>query len=101
MQDAELLGQHYGRLYERYKHMEQKYRERCNENAQLSLLRQNCLHLDSDLGKTHDKIDVFRNAANENEKLYIQYTRNSAQSADKLKKGVKDWNDMLQSEMKK
>uniref|UniRef100_A0AAF5RTQ5 Kinesin-like protein n=4 Tax=Wuchereria bancrofti TaxID=6293 RepID=A0AAF5RTQ5_WUCBA len=68
------------------------------ENRQL---RQNCLHLDSDLGKTHDKIDVFRNAANENEKLYIQYTRNSAQSADKLKKGVKDWNDMLQSEMKK
>ncbi|VDM21676.1 unnamed protein product [Wuchereria bancrofti] len=101
LERIQLASQHYGRLYERYKHMEQKYRERCNENAQLSLLRQNCLHLDSDLGKTHDKIDVFRNAANENEKLYIQYTRNSAQSADKLKKGVKDWNDMLQSEMKK
>lgn len=38
MQDAEFLGQHYGRLYERYKHMEQKYKERCNENAQLSLV---------------------------------------------------------------
>lgn len=53
------------------------------------------------MGRTHDKIDIFRNAANENEKLYIQCTRNSAQSADKLKKAVEVWNDMLQSEMKK
>lgn len=38
MQDAEYMGQHYGRLYDRYRHMEQKYKERCNQNAQLSLV---------------------------------------------------------------
>lgn len=38
MQDAELMGHHYGRLYERYKHMEQKYIDRCNENAELCLV---------------------------------------------------------------
>lgn len=38
MQDAELMGEHYGRLYKRYKHMEEKYVERCNENAQLNLV---------------------------------------------------------------
>ncbi|EJD76732.1 kinesin motor domain-containing protein [Loa loa] len=69
-----------------------------SENRQL---RQNCSHLDWELDRTHDKIDVFRNAANENEKLYLQCTTCSAQSADKLKKGVEDWNDMIQSEMKR
>ncbi|CAG9539496.1 unnamed protein product [Cercopithifilaria johnstoni] len=68
------------------------------ENRQL---RQKCSHLDRELGRTHDKIDVFRNAANKNEKLYVQCTRDSAQSANKLKEGVEVWNDMLQSEMKK
>ncbi|VDK73009.1 unnamed protein product [Onchocerca ochengi] len=69
-----------------------------SENTQL---RQNCSLLTRELDKTHDKIDVFRNAANENEKLYVQCTRNSAQSVGKLKKGIEDWNDVLQSEMKK
>ncbi|VDO46423.1 unnamed protein product [Onchocerca flexuosa] len=152
MQDAEFMGQHYGSLYERYKHMEQKYKDRCNENAQLNLvdnfydisnesnllvlylkeladcksilmnhqsvlkklqesayqsqsentqLRQNCSRLTWELDKTHDKIDVFRNAANENEKLYVECTKNSAQSVGKLKKDIEDWNDVLQSEMKK
>uniref|UniRef100_A0A0R3S3J5 Kinesin-like protein n=1 Tax=Elaeophora elaphi TaxID=1147741 RepID=A0A0R3S3J5_9BILA len=133
MQDADFLGQHYGHLYGRYTHMEQKYKERCNENAQLNLeladcksnlesyrsvlkklqesanqsqaenrqLRQNCLCLERELGKTHNKIDVFRDAANENEKLYIQCTNDNAQSSDKLKGTVEVWNDKLQSEMKK
>ncbi|MCP9257377.1 Kinesin-like protein [Dirofilaria immitis] len=69
-----------------------------SENIQL---RENCSLLTWELDKTHDKIDVFRNAASENEKLYVQCTRNSAQSATKLKKGVEDWNNLLQSEMKK
>ncbi|KAL3989461.1 Kinesin motor domain family protein [Acanthocheilonema viteae] len=90
------------------KKLEESANRSQTENKQASInhsdklkLRQNCLHLDRELNKTHDKIDVFCNAANENEKLYIQCTRDSAQSADKLKKGVKNWNDMLQSGMEK
>ncbi|VDN22233.1 unnamed protein product [Gongylonema pulchrum] len=91
MEDSELMGEHYGRLYRRYKHMEEKYTERCNQNAVLNMLL-------LELGKTHDKIDTLRSAAVKNEKLYERYEKEHCISSDNMKNRIEKWKDMLQTE---
>ncbi|VDK84093.1 unnamed protein product [Litomosoides sigmodontis] len=86
---------------ENHRSVLKKLQESANESqAENRQLRQNCSNLDQELNRAHDKIDIFRNAANENEKVYIECVKDSTQSSDKLKRGVEAWNNTLQSEMK-
>lgn len=65
MQDAEIMGEHYGRLYERYRHMEEKYKERCNENAQLalvSIIHDTTFAISLERPKTNDRDYVLKSA---------------------------------------
>ncbi|VDK39996.1 unnamed protein product, partial [Gongylonema pulchrum] len=94
MEDSELMGEHYGRLYRRYKHMEEKYTERCNQNAYCAQFTQLLLEVD----KTHDKIDTLRSAAAKNEKLYERYEKEHCISSDNMKNRIEKWKDMLQTE---
>ncbi|VDN01441.1 unnamed protein product [Thelazia callipaeda] len=62
-------------------------------------LRKNCTDLTWKLNKAFDKIDVFQNAASENENHYIRCTADSAENANKLRKGIQDWNNKLQFQL--